>query len=82
MSIVAKEVEMQQMKMLHKAPGGVGASIGTDLVLLVYAPWCEFCTEMLPDFNALARGLVDDPTVVVAKLRYEPHRAKFVVKSS
>jgi len=69
MSIVAKDVEVEQLKMLHNSPGGVGANIGTDLVLLVYAPWCQYSTAMMDEYNALARGLAHDPSVVVAKLR-------------
>jgi thiol-disulfide isomerase/thioredoxin len=54
----------------------VGANIGRDLVLLVYAPWCSYCKDMKPDFDRLARGLASDPTVSVVQVRCGPDRGR------
>lgn len=51
---------------------------GTDVLAVVYAPWCQFCQAMEPELEALAQEVAGDASLRVAKYRGDTDR-EFVV---
>jgi len=47
---------------------------GVDVLAVVYAPWCQFCQAMEPEFEALAAEVESDPKLRVAKYRGDTDR--------
>lgn len=43
-------------------------SADKDVLLLVYAPWCQHCKSLLPTYDLLSRAVAGEARIVIAKI--------------
>lgn len=52
----------------------VDGSAGKDVLLVVYAPWCPWCQQMEPEYEAAALKVESRSDVLVVKYRGDEDR--------